>query len=104
MGFEYRISIRPAVSKLDEFCDAVFARTEWKRISTSLVDVSDGIGVQCGEYPSDPTRIHDADLCADADGEFYAIAHCTNGIRFLTELAKQIETTGYVVNLDGNYY
>ena len=104
MGFEFRITVQPMIPSLKEFCNSLFARSEWKQIPTSLVDVSDGIGIQFGERPENPAWPHDADLCRDGDCAFYAVAYGSNGIRFLAELAKEISTSGYTVDLDGDYY
>ena len=104
MGAEFRIEITPIVELLDSPCDAVFAGTDWQRIPTSLVEHPNGIGVQSGAVPRDPSWPHVADICANDDGTFYAVAHCTDGVHFLHALKGQLETAGHSVVLNDDYY
>ena len=104
MGAEFRLEITPPLSALDTSCDAVFAATEWQGIPTSLVDMPNGVGVQFGATPTDPSWPHVADLCCNPDGSVYAVAHCANGVQFLHALVAHLESTGHSINLDEDYY
>ena len=104
MGAEFRIEITPIVESLDSPCDAVFAGTDWQRIPTSLVEHPNGIGVQSGAVPRDPSWPHVVDICSNDDGTFYAVAHCTEGVHFLNALKGQLETAGHSVVLNDDYY
>lgn len=66
MGYEYRLHVDPPNLDLDNVCDTVFAGTDWQRIKTSLTDI-DGIGVQHGRTPSDPSWPHVADLYLEGE-------------------------------------
>ena len=104
MGAELRIELSPTLESLDRECDAVFAATNWKRIRTSLLEHPDGIGVQHGAIPANPSWPHVADICSNGDGTFYAVAHNGLGVQFLYALKSYLESVGHTVVLNDDYY
>ena len=97
MGIEYQIIIEPQSSHLEELCATIFAETEWKQIPTSLLDIPNGLGVQYGEEPEDPSWPHVADLYLEQNGHIYIVCHNQNGVMFLRTLAQRLESRGHKV-------
>lgn len=52
MGREFNIEIKPTVETLEDACDAGSASNGWRRIPTSLLDFSEGIGTRMGQHIS----------------------------------------------------
>jgi hypothetical protein len=100
MGFEYRLHVDPPLADLAAVCDSVFASSEWQRITTSYSDVPDGIGVQCGQGPDDPSWPQVADLHLENERQIFVTCHDNNGRMFLDTLIAHLQSNGHSVTID----
>ncbi len=100
MGFEYRLHADRPLSDLDSVCDEIFATTDWQRIPTWFLEIPQGIGVQCGDTPADPSWPQVADLYLESERVIYVVAHVNNGALFMKTLVAHLESSGYCITVD----
>lgn len=100
MGYEYRLHVEPPLKDLNAACDEVFANSEWQSIPTSFCDVPEGIGVQFGSTPADPSWPHVADLYLEKERVVFIVSYNKDGGLFMERLIAQLKSTGHSVSVD----